>query len=137
MGSGAAIAGAVVVVRDLRRSEAFYRELLELDVEASSGEAVLLSSRGGDRLVLRRLSAAPHVTGGIGVLFVIWSAPTAADLDHAEEVMRTREAFASRSVDDGWDVLEGYDPDNTRVVVAFPLAPNLRRTSLPSRVFNY
>jgi catechol 2,3-dioxygenase-like lactoylglutathione lyase family enzyme len=77
MSSGAGISGAVVVVRDLDRSEAFYRELLELDVEASSAEAVLLSSRGGDRLVLRRLSAAPHVSGGIGVLFVVWTADTA------------------------------------------------------------
>jgi hypothetical protein len=62
MGGGAAIVGAVVVLRDLGRSSVFYRELLGLDVEASSGEALLLSSRGGDRLALRRLSAAPHGT---------------------------------------------------------------------------
>jgi catechol-2,3-dioxygenase len=127
----------VVVVRDLGRSEAFYRELLELDVEASSAEAVLLSSRGGDRLVLRRLSAAPHVTGGIGVLFVVWTADTAADLDRAENVLRSRGTFVSRSADDGWDVLEGHDPDNIRVVVVRPLASGSKRTSLPARVYNY
>jgi catechol-2,3-dioxygenase len=137
MASGARISGAVVVVRDLGRSEAFYRELLELDVEASSAEAVLLSSRGGDRLVLRRLSAAPHVSGGIGVLFVVWTADTATDLDRAEDVLRSREAFVSRSEDEGWDVLEGHDPDNIRVVVVIPFASGSKKTSLPARVYNY
>jgi catechol-2,3-dioxygenase len=137
MSSGAGISGVVVVVRDLDRSEAFYRELLELDVEASSAEAVLLSRRGRDRLVLRRLSTAPHVSGGISVLFMVWTADTAADLDRAEDVLRSREAFVSRSEDEGWDVLEGHDPDNIRVVVVIALASGSKRTSLPAHVYTY
>ena len=127
----------MVVVHRLDRSVAFYRELLDLDVGAASGEAVLLSSRRGDRLVLRELGAAPHVSAGIGVLFLIWSVQSAADLDRAEAVLRAREAFASRSVDEGWDVLEGHDPDNIRVVVACPPVSGSQRTSLPARVYGY
>jgi hypothetical protein len=68
------------------------------------------------------------------VLFVVWTADAVADLGRAEEVLRSREAFVSRSVDDGWDVLEGHDPDNIRAVV-IPSAPGSERTSLPARVY--
>lgn len=136
-GGGCDLSAAVVVVRSLDRSLAFYRELLDLDVGAASGEAALLSSRRGDRLVLRELGAAPHVSAAIGVLFLVWTAQTAAELDRAEAVLRAREAFASRSVDEGWDVLEGHDPDHIRVVVACPIATSSTRTSLPARVYNY
>ena len=129
--------GAVVIVRDLARSESFYRELLELHVETSSTEAVLLSTRGGDRLVLHALGKAPHVAGGIGVLFLVWTTETAADLARCEKILRTHDAFVSRSVDDGWDVLEGRDPDDIRIIVVFPPASDPTRTSLPVRIYNY
>ncbi|HZR94203.1 MAG TPA: VOC family protein [Gaiellaceae bacterium] len=136
--SGAGLFGAVVVVRDLARSEEFYREVLDLRVEASSPEAVLLSGRSGDHLALRMRSSASHVSAGIGVLFLVWQAETLHELDRCEDVLRGRHAFVSRSGDDhGWQVLEGRDPDDIRVIVVVPTGDESERTSVPSRVYDY
>jgi catechol 2,3-dioxygenase-like lactoylglutathione lyase family enzyme len=137
MGGGSRLSGAVVVVRDLVQSEQFYRELLDLRVASSSAEAVLLSARTGDRLILRALPNAPHVAGGIGVHFLVWTAQDAHDLDRCEELLRARGAFVSRWLDDGWHVLEGRDPNNLRVIVVFPGGGEVERTSLPSRIYQY
>ena len=136
-GGGPGLSGAVVVVRDLARSEGFYRELLDLRVGASSDQAVLLTARTGDRLVLRSLSRAPHIWGGIGVLFLVWTAESVDDLDRCETVLRSRDAFVSRSAEEGWEVLEGRDPDNVRVIVVFPVGAESERTTLPSGIFEY
>ncbi len=137
MGTGAGLSGAVVVVHELAASEAFYRELLHLEVEASSGEAVLLVASNGDRLALRGLSKAPHVSGGVGVRSLVWTAESAADLDRCEQVLRSHDGFISRSADDGWDVLDGRDPDGVNVILVFPLGGDSWRGSMPSRVYRY
>jgi catechol 2,3-dioxygenase-like lactoylglutathione lyase family enzyme len=137
MGTGAGLSGAIVVVRDLATSEAFYRELLDLEVEASSGEAVLLVASSGDRLALRGLSKAPHVSGGVGVRSLVWTAESAADLDRCEQVLRRHDAFVSRSAEDGWDVLDGRDPDGVKVILVFPFGEDSWRGSMPSRVYGY
>ena len=137
MGTGARLTGAVVVVRDLARSEVFYRELLGLRVEASSAEAVLLSAPSGDRLALRALGRATHLSVGIGVQCLVWTAESLDDLERCEEVLRTRNAFLSSSVDHGVKVVEGRDPDDIRVIVVFPVVPGLHRTTLPSGIYAY
>jgi catechol 2,3-dioxygenase-like lactoylglutathione lyase family enzyme len=135
MASG--LLGAVVVVRDLARSEAFYREVLDLDVDASAVDAVLLSAPTGDHLVLRALSDAPHVSGGIGPLFLVWAVESADELDRAEEALRSRDALVSRSMEQGWEVVEGRDPDEVRVVVVFAVSRETAKASLPPRVYAY
>jgi catechol 2,3-dioxygenase-like lactoylglutathione lyase family enzyme len=137
MASGAGLLGAVVVVRDLARSEAFYRDVLDLHVDDSSVDAVLLSARAGDHLVLRALSDAPHVLGGIGPLFLVWMVESAHDLDRAEEALRSRDALVSRSVEHGWEVVEGRDPDEVRIVVVFPVSRDAAKAVLPPRVYTY
>lgn len=137
MGKRAGLSGAVVVVRDLARSETFYRELLDLRVIASSGEAVLLEARDGDHLVLRELGKAPHVMGGIGVLFLVWSAGSLDDVERCVEVLRAHDALLTRSVEDGWAVVEGHDPDNTRVVVVFREGDDPGLVAMPPPIFSY
>ena len=137
MGTGARLSGAVVVVRDLARSEGFYRELLELRVDASSAEAVLLSAPTGDRLALRALGRAQHLSAGIGVQCLVWTAESLDDLARCEEVLRERGTFSSSSVDHGVTVVEGRDPDGIRVIVVSPVAPGSHRTSLPSGIYAY
>jgi catechol 2,3-dioxygenase-like lactoylglutathione lyase family enzyme len=137
MAGGVRLFSAVVVVRDLARSEAFYRELLDLRVDVTTAEAVLLSAESGDHLVLRALSRAPHVSAAIGVLFVVWRVESADELDRVEGVLRRHDTYVSRSVEDGWDVLEGRDPDASRVVVVFRVDPDVPRESLPARIYQY
>jgi catechol-2,3-dioxygenase len=137
MGPGANLSGAVVFVRDLARSEAFYRELFDLQVETSSSEAVLLWAANGERLALRGLSKAPHVSGGTGVQTLVWTADSLADLDHYEEVLRRHDTFVSRGVEDGWDVLDGRDPDGLKLILLFPVSADSWRGSVPSRIYRY
>ena len=137
VGKGAKLSGAVVVVRALSRSQGFYCELLDLQVDASSAEAVLLSAPTGDHLVLRALGRAPHLSGGIGVQFLVWTAESAGYLDRCEKVLRARGAFVSRSLDHGVRVLEGRDPDGIRVIVVLPVEPGSEKMSLPARIYAY
>jgi catechol 2,3-dioxygenase-like lactoylglutathione lyase family enzyme len=137
MANGARLSGAAVAVRDLARSTDFYRELFDLQVDASSAQAVLLSARGGDRLALRVLSGAPHVGGGIGVLFLVWTAESPLELDRCEAVLRSRGAFVSRSVESGWDVVAGRDPDDLRVILVFSVAGGAEWSVVPSRIYEY
>jgi len=134
---GTGLFGAVVVVRDLARSERFYRELLELRVDVSSTDAVLLSAPTGDRLILRALSDAPHVSGAIGPLILVWTVDSASDLDRAAGVLRSGGALVSRSAEHGWEILEGRDPDDIRVIVIFRADPSVAVSSLPPRVYEY
>jgi catechol 2,3-dioxygenase-like lactoylglutathione lyase family enzyme len=61
------LTAAVMFVRDLSRSEEFYRGLLlELELETTTGEALLLSA-DGVHLVLRALDGALHASGNLGV----------------------------------------------------------------------
>ena len=65
--AGPRLSAAVVFVRELARSEDFYRELLEFEREIASSEAVLLAGPAGDHLVLRGIEREPRPLGGGGV----------------------------------------------------------------------
>jgi catechol-2,3-dioxygenase len=131
------LTGAVVFVRELVRSENFYRDLLELDVEITSTESVMLSTAGGDHLVLRAMARAPRVFGGIGVQYLVWTARDAEDLERCERALRERASLVSITVDHGVKVVEGRDPDGIPVIVVYPPGPGPGMTSLPSRVYTY
>jgi len=126
-----------VVVRDLEVSELFYRELLNLRAHLASAQAVLLVAPTGDRLALRELANAPHFAGAVGVRFLVWTVESADDLDRCERVLVAHGALVSRAVEDGWNLLEGRDPDGTRVVLVFPVPGATDRTTLPSRIYQY
>ena len=98
---------------------------------------MLLSAPSGDRLALRALGRAPHLSAGIGVQCLVWTAESLDDLDRCENVLRARDAFVSGSVDQGVKVVEGRDPDDIRVIVVFPVDPDSPGTSLPSGIYAY
>jgi hypothetical protein len=54
-----------------------------------------------------------------------------------EEVLRSRDALVSRSVDGGWDVLDGLDPDGVKVILVCPVGGDSSRASMPWRVYRY
>jgi catechol 2,3-dioxygenase-like lactoylglutathione lyase family enzyme len=127
----------VVFVRELARSEDFYRDLLELNTEIASPEAVLLAGPDGDHLVLRVLARAPRLLGGIGVQYLIWTARDAADLERCENVLKARSAFVSTTQHEGATVVEGHDPDDIPVLVVHPPNASISMTALPTRVLEY
>jgi hypothetical protein len=131
------LTAAVIFVRDLDRAAEFYRQLLELDTEITTGEAVLLSAAGGDHLVLRARELAQHVAGGLGVQYLIWTARGSEDLDRCEQVLQAWDAHVSTWSDQDIKVVEGHDPDRIPILVTYPAGPPADTTTLPRRVFAY
>jgi catechol 2,3-dioxygenase-like lactoylglutathione lyase family enzyme len=137
MGEAIRLIAAVIFVRKLARSEDFYRDLLELETEMTSPEAVLLSGPAGDHLVLRALARAPRLLGGIGVQYLIWTARDAGDLERCANMLRTRDAFVSTTQDHGLTVVEGHDPDHIPILLVYPPGPGVGMTALPARIYAY
>ena len=137
MGEAIRLLAAVIFVRKLARSEDFYRDLLELDTKLASPEAVLLSGPTGDHLVLRALTRAPRLLGGIGVQYLIWTARDAEDLERCANLLRTRDAFVSTTQDHGVTVVEGHDPDHIPILIVYPPGPGVGMTALPARIYAY
>jgi len=134
---GPRLTAAIVFVRELARSESFYRDLLELKVEMTSAEAVLLSTAAGDHLILRALARAPRPFGAIGVQYLVWTARDGDDLERCERILKDRKSLVSTTIDHGIKVVEGRDPDDIPVIVIYPPGPSPDMTSLPSRVYAY
>ena len=136
-GAGPRLSAAVIFVRELARSVDFYRDLLALDTEIASPEAVLLASPAGDHLVLRALARAPRLLGGIGVHYLVWTARDAGDLVRCENVLKARDAFVSTTQDQGVTVVEGHDPDDLPVLLVYPPSSSVSMSALPSRILSY
>jgi catechol 2,3-dioxygenase-like lactoylglutathione lyase family enzyme len=130
------LTAAVIFVRDLQRSEEFYRRLLELDLEMTTGEALLLSAEGV-HLVLRALERAPHTSGNLGVQYLIWAARDADDLDRCEQFLKARDAHVSTWSENGISIVEGHDPDRVPILLTYPAEPALGVTTLSTRLFTY
>jgi catechol-2,3-dioxygenase len=131
------LTAAVVHVRDLQQSTDFYREILLLEVEVTSDDAALLTAPGGDHLVLRALPGANRAFGVVGVQFLVWTARDSDDLDRCERELKARDAFVSRSSEQGASVVEGRDPDGVPIVVVYPARPGIGMTAVPARTYGY
>ena len=137
MAEGIRLSAAVIFVRELQRSEEFYRQLLALDVEIASAEVVILLGPAGNRLVLRARAGASRMPGSVGVQYLIWAARDAEDLDRCEKLLKARGALVSTALDHGVTVLEGRDPDNIPVILIYPAGPASGMTWLPARLYAY
>jgi catechol 2,3-dioxygenase-like lactoylglutathione lyase family enzyme len=131
------LSSAVVFVRDLDRAVEFYRQLLDLEITMTTGEAVLLSADDADHLVLRGFENATRASGSLGVQYLIWTARDRQDLDRCAQVLQTWNAHVSTLTEDDITIVEGHDPDRTPILVTFPAGPGRGWTRLPTRVFSY
>ena len=76
MADGVRLGSAVTFVQDLDRSMSFYTEVLGLEEADRSTTAALLISASGAQLILRAMGPdAAHPLGGVGVQYVVWTAP--------------------------------------------------------------
>jgi catechol-2,3-dioxygenase len=81
------LSGAVSFVRDLPRSQDFYQQLLELEIQVTEADAVLLVGADGDLLALRELTSAVRVAPAVGVQYLCWTARDREDLGRARKVL--------------------------------------------------
>ena len=132
------LASAVMFVTELDRAVAFYADLLTWTVAVHAVDAALLTCPDGFQLYLRRRGPrAPHGLGRIGVQYLIWTAPSESDLARCERVLRRRSAQVTRSTLDGFTVIEGRDPDNSPVLIAYPGPQEAPRHQLMQRIYQW
>ena len=137
MTQGIRIGSVVMFVQDLERSVSFYTELLALDVADRSPTAALLTSVDGSQLILRAMGSGVHSLGGVGVQYVIWTAPGREDLDRIERVLKRRSAHLDTRASGNTTAVEGRDPDNITVLVIHPGPEEEPLHKLPVRIYGW
>ena len=138
MAHGTRIGSAVMFVQQLDRSVSFYTELLAMQVADHSPTAALLVSSSGTQLFLRAMgSNASHPLGGVGLQYLIWTADGEEDFQRCERVLKARAAHRDTRSGDGVKLVEGYDPDDTVVMVTYPGPDEMPVHQLPLRIYGW
>lgn len=132
------LASTVVFVHDLAASVSFYRELLTMRVTVENDTAALLANTAGYQLYLRAMGPhAQHTLGGVGVQYVIWTAPDQQDLLRCERFLKDADAHLRTREADGFTLIEGRDPSNLPVVLTYPGPDQLARHEIISRIYEW
>ncbi len=137
MAQGTRIGSVVMFVQDLDRSVSFYEELLALKVADRSVTAALLTSVNGTQLILRAMGGGVHSLGGVGVQYVIWTAPSREDLDRCERVLKQRSAHLDTRASGRTTAVEGRDPDSITVQIIYPGPEEEPLHKLPVRIYGW
>jgi catechol-2,3-dioxygenase len=136
MAEGIRLRAAVIFVRNLDKSVAFYRELLDLEVVDRNTTAALLESAGGSQLVLRAFGdGAERSLGSIGVQYLAWSTASKADLDRMAGILRRLSAHRETRKDQDVVVVEGTDPDDLPIMIVCAEDDRSPMRKLPSRIY--
>ncbi len=136
MVQGPRLIGVVIYVRELDRSVSFYRELLELEVIDSSTTAALLAVRDGCHVVLRETGpTSTRPLGAIGLQYVTWMMPSREDLNRAETMLKNRSAYVETRTIGSSTSVEGHDPDDLTIVLAYSKDDQMPLRELPSRIY--
>jgi catechol 2,3-dioxygenase-like lactoylglutathione lyase family enzyme len=138
MADGTRLGSAVIFVQELDRSVRFYTEVLALEVTDRSPTAALLVSAGGCQLVVRAMGLnTAHPLGSVGFQYVIWTASSQADLDRCERVLRERSAHRETRSKAAVTLVEGRDPDDIPVMIAYPGPDQTPWEELPARNYGW
>jgi catechol 2,3-dioxygenase-like lactoylglutathione lyase family enzyme len=138
MADGARLASAVMFVQDLDRSVRFYTELLALEITDRSATAALLSSAAGAYLILRAMGGhGGHALGNVGVQYVVWTVPTKDELERCERVLKKHAAHRETRNSEQAVAVEGRDPDDIMVLIAYPGPDQILLRKLPVRIYGW
>ena len=138
MAREARLSSVVTFVQELDRSVTFYTEVLGLDVADRDATAALLVSANGTQLILRAMGGnAPHPLGGVGVQYVVWTAPDQDELDRCEQALKERQAYRTSRSMEGVSAIEGRDPDDIVVMVSYPGPDVLPLSKLPAWIYGW
>ena len=138
MAHGARLDSVVMFVHDLNRSVSFYSDVLRLHVADRSATAALLIGAKRSQLILRAMGrGAEHALGGVGVQYVIWTADDADDLARCEKVLKDRPAWRDSRTTEHVTAVEGRDPDDIAVMIAYPGPDPAPLHELPVRIYGW
>lgn len=98
--------------------------------------ALLLVPGGFQIYLIAKGHRVEHPTGGIGHEFLMWATDSAEGLEHFERVLKDRGYYSDSHTSGGVRFVEGRDPDDIRVVVAYPSPEQLPRSVLDSRFYS-
>ncbi|HEY5361319.1 MAG TPA: VOC family protein [Streptosporangiaceae bacterium] len=138
MAGDARLGSVVMFVQELDRSVAFYEDVLGLELVDRDPTAALLASKAGSQLILREMGGnAVRPLGGVGIQYVIWSAAGKDDLDRCEQVLKRRQAHRETRTAEGSTAVEGRDPDDVVVMIAYPGPDQAPMSRLPARIYGW
>jgi catechol 2,3-dioxygenase-like lactoylglutathione lyase family enzyme len=133
---GPRLSTAVMFVHKLDASVHFYREVLRMEVTVREPSAALMVNSGSFQLYLREMGPrSPHLSGAIGIQYVIWTASSSEDLDRFERVLNEHCRRVVKQVIDGVTFIEGRDPDGVPVVITYPGPDQAARHAIMRRVY--
>ncbi|MEV6008079.1 VOC family protein [Streptomyces sp. NPDC051976] len=134
---GSRLASVVTFVRDLDQSVEFYRELLGMRVTVRTSTAALLVGSDETQLYVRAIGpGGEHPLGAVGVQYVIWTADSIEDLHRCERALKERSAHTTtREMADGYTMVEGRDPDDLPLVIAYPGPQVAARSEIMPRIY--
>lgn len=135
---GLGLASAVMFVTDLDRSVAFYEQLLAWEVSLKDDTVALLVGSEGFELYLRAMGPrVQHPRGSVGIQYLMWTARDDDDLTRCEAVLREESPHVSRTVGDGFTVVEGRGPDSVPVLVTYPGPGQVPRHEILRRIYEW
>ena len=138
MAHGARLDSVVMFVHDLNRSVSFYSDVLRLHVADRSATAALLIGAKRSQLILRAMGrGAEHALGGVGVQYVIWTADDPDDLTRCEKALKDRSAWRDTRTTEHVTAVEGRDPDDIVVMIAYPGPDQAPLHELPVRIYGW
>ena len=134
MDEAAAVTSCLMRVFDLGRSVNFYRDVFECHVALHEPEAALLLTPGGFQMYFSAHEAlGTRDVDTVGVVQVIWSAGSHAELQRIEQRLRTRYPSTYTNTLNGITFVDGVDPDGNRVLVTYPTPAQLPRGVIDRR----
>lgn len=127
------VASAVIRVSDLRKSVRFYCDVFGFHVAVREHDVALLLAPSGFQLYLNSIDPSRrHDRGTIGVQFLMWATDSRAELETIAARLRTHDPAVFTRTENGVTFVESCDPDQIRVVIAYPSPEQLPREVIAS-----
>lgn len=129
------VVSTVVRVRELERSVRFYCDVFSCRVVAREpGIALLLTPKGFEIFLHQKDDFHHHDADALGVRHLMWATDNQADLQRITARLRVYDHAAFSHTIQGITLLEGADPDGSRMIVAYPTPGQLPRTLIAERL---
>ena len=131
----AKVASSLMTVSDLDRSVNFYCDVFSCRVALRERDTALLLTPGGFQIYLHSKgpSRRPRI-GATGVQYLMWATDSQAELQRISERLRAYDVATHSYTENGVTFVEGTDPDDGRVIVAYPSPGQLPREVIAPRL---